>query len=107
MAVQERYKKSSKNDYYRLYLKGGQKEKALIMNALCDILWLIVIDANRDLLSDAEMAEDVVESFLGGDLTAGDVGEMVEGEAEVFGEEVTGEVGVEAFEDTEEGSVGA
>ena len=58
-------------------------------------------------LADAEMAEDVVESFLGGDLTAGDVGEMVEGEAEVFGEEVTGEVGVEAFEDTEEGSVGA
>lgn len=61
----------------------------------------------NSLLSDAEMAEDVVESFLGGDLTAGDVGEMVEGEAEVFGEEVTGEVGVEAFEDTEEGSVGA
>ena len=59
------------------------------------------------LLTDAEMAEDVVESFLGGDLTAGDVGDMVEGEAEVFGEEVTGEVGVEAFEDTEEGSVGA
>lgn len=58
-------------------------------------------------LSDAEMAKDVVESFLGGDLTAGDVGEMVEGEAEVFGEEVTGEVGVEAFEDTEEGSMGA
>jgi hypothetical protein len=37
-AVQERYKKSSKNDFYRLYLKSGQKEKALIMNALCDIL---------------------------------------------------------------------
>jgi len=34
----ERYKKSSKNDFYRLYLKGGQKEKALIMNALCDVL---------------------------------------------------------------------
>lgn len=61
----------------------------------------------QNLLSDAEMAEDVVESFLGGDLAAGDVGEMVEGEAEVFGEEVTGEVGVEAFEDTEEGSMGA
>jgi len=30
--------KSSKNDFYRLYLKSGQKEKALIMNALCDIL---------------------------------------------------------------------
>ena len=54
VAVQERYKKSSKNDYYRLYLKGGQKEKALIMNALCDILWLIVIDANRDLFADAK-----------------------------------------------------
>ena len=54
VAVQERYKKSSKNDLYRLYLKSRQKEKALIMNALCDILWLIVIDANCYLLSHAE-----------------------------------------------------
>ena len=53
-AVQERYKKSSKNDFYRLYLKRGQKEKALIMNALCDIWELIVIDANCYLLSHAE-----------------------------------------------------
>ena len=36
-------------------------------------------------LSHAECAEDVVQGFLGGDLTASDVGEVVEGEAEVFG----------------------
>ena len=64
VAVQERYKKSSKNDYYRLYLKGGQKEKALIMNALCDILWLIVIDANRNLLSDAEVTNYKYKSLI-------------------------------------------
>jgi len=61
----------------------------------------------QNLLSHAEMTEDVVEGFLGCDLTAGDVGEVMEGEAEVFGEKVAGEVGVEAFEDTEEGSMGA
>lgn len=76
------------------------------MQILCVSLQLDYFPT-QNLLSYAEMAEDVVESFLGGDLTAGDVGEMVEGEAEVFGEEVTGEVGVEAFEDTEEGSMGA
>ena len=59
------------------------------MNALRDILWLIVIDANRDLLSHAESAEDVVEGFLGGDLSASDVCKMIEGEAEVFGKEVS------------------
>ena len=59
-AVQERYKKSSKNDFYRLYLKSGQKEKALIMNALCDILWLIVIDADWYLLSHAEVRENII-----------------------------------------------
>ena len=34
----ERYKKSSKNDLYLIYLKDVQKENALIMNALCDVL---------------------------------------------------------------------
>jgi len=40
------------------------------------------------LFAHAEMLEDVIEGFLWGDLTAGDFGEGVEGEAEVFGEEV-------------------
>ena len=56
-------------------------------------------------LAHAEMAKDVVEGFLGGDLTAGDVGEMVEGEAEVFGNEVGGEVRGEAVDDAGEGVV--
>ena len=31
-------KKLAKMIFYRLYLKSGQKEKALIMTALCDVL---------------------------------------------------------------------
>lgn len=38
VAVQERYKKSSKNDLKRTLLKSTQKKKALIMNALRGIL---------------------------------------------------------------------
>ena len=34
-------------------LKQHKKDKVLIMNALCDILWLIVIDANCYLLAHA------------------------------------------------------
>ena len=47
-----------------------------------------MITANRILFSHAEMAEDVVEGFLGGDESACDFGERVDGEAEVFGHEV-------------------
>ena len=54
----------------------------------------------QNLLSDAEVAEDVVEGFLGGDLTAGDFGEDVEDVAEIFGEEVTADAAVKAFDDT-------
>ena len=54
------------------------------MNALRDILWLIVIDANRDLLSDAKVFEYVSENFIGGDGASEDVGEMVYAKAEVF-----------------------
>ncbi len=61
------------------------------MNALRNILWLIVIDANRDLLSHAEVSEDVIESFLGGYLTAGDFCEDVKGMTQVLGKEVTGQ----------------
>ena len=67
---------------------------------------MIVIDANCYLLSDAEVGENVVEGFLGSDLAAGDVGEVGEGEAEVFGEEVAGELVVETLEDVEEALVG-
>ena len=42
----------------------------------------------QNLLSDAEMGEDVVEGFLGGDGAAGDVGERGEGKAEILGDEV-------------------
>ena len=46
---------------------------------------------NRILLSHAEVAEDVVEGFLGGDGASGDVGKIGEDEVEVFGEEVAAE----------------
>lgn len=53
------------------------------------------------------MGEDVVESFLGGDaLLAGDGGEVVDDEAQVFGEEVGGEAGGEAVADAGEVVVG-
>ena len=45
----------------------------------------------QNLLSDAEVVEDVVEGFLWGNLAAGDFGEDVEDLAEVFAEKVTAE----------------
>ena len=45
---------------------------------------MIVIDANRDLLSDAEVGEDVVEDVFGGDFAASDFAEVMETLAKVF-----------------------
>ena len=59
------------------------------MNALCDILWLIVIDANCYLLSHAEMFKNVLEGFIGCDGAACDVAKMGEGDAKVLGKEIT------------------
>ena len=42
-----------------------------------------------NLFAHAEMGEDVVEGFLGGDGAAGDVGKGGEGEAEVLGNEIS------------------
>ena len=53
-------------------------------------------------LSDAEGAKDLIERLLWGDLAAGDVGEVVEGETEIFGKEVAAELVVEAVDDAEE-----
>ena len=41
---------------------------------------------------DAEVFEDVGEDGVGGDFAAGDFGKVVEALAEVFGNEVTGDV---------------
>ena len=57
-----------------------------------------MITVNRILLSHAEMAEDVIEGFLGGDESACDFGEGIEGEAEVFGHEVGGGMRLQACE---------
>ena len=57
-------------------------------------------------LSHAEVGEDVVEGFLGGDAASGDVGKGIEGEAEVFGKEVSAQVGVQAVKDALEAGVG-
>lgn len=53
------------------------------------------------------MRKDVIEGFLGGDLSTGDFGEDGEGLAEVFAQQVGGEGGVEAFNDTLETGLGS
>jgi len=45
----------------------------------------------QNLLSDAEVGEDVLEDFVWGDGASCDFGEVGEGEAEVFSEEVARE----------------
>ena len=45
----------------------------------------------NDLFADAEMLEDILEDGVGGDF-AYDVGEVVDGFAEVLGDEVAGEL---------------
>lgn len=63
----------------------------------------MVIVGNCELLAHAKVGEDVVEGLLGGDLAlACDVGEVGKDKAEVFGDEVGGEMGLEAVEDSEE-----
>ena len=57
-------------------------------------------------LAHAEVGEDVVEGFLGGDAASGDVGKGVEGEAEVFGKEVSAQAGMQAVKDALEAGVG-
>ena len=47
---------------------------------------------NRILFSDAEMGEDVAEDFVGGNLATRNLGEDVEGLAEVFAQKVTADV---------------
>ena len=59
-----------------------------------------------NLFTHAEMREDVVEGFLGGDGAAGDFCKLREGEAEVFSDEVGGEGGMQAVKDPVEGVVG-
>ena len=53
------------------------------------------------------MGEYAIQCFLGSDLAAGDFGEGVEDEVEVFGEKVAAELLVEAIEDALEVGVSA
>ena len=57
---------------------------------------------SRLLFPDAELAEDLAEDFVGGD-GAGDGAEVVEGGAEVLGDEVGGDAGVQARQGGVEG----
>ena len=56
----------------------------------------LYINALQSLFSDAEMLKDILEDGVGGDF-AYDVGEVVDGFAEVLRDEVAGEVGGEAI----------
>ena len=59
---------------------------------------VFIFTENQSLLADTEAGEDGGEDGGGGD-GAGDGGEVVDGGAEVLGNEVAGEVGVEAVKD--------
>ena len=61
---------------------------------------MLLIDTNRNLLSYAEVGEDVTEDFGGGDGGAGDFAEMGDAEAGVFADEVGGDAGTEGREGT-------
>ena len=58
------------------------------------------------LFSDAEVFEDVGEDGVGGDFAAGDFGKVVEALAEVFGNEVAGDVVGYGMTDTGNGFEG-
>ena len=49
------------------------------------------------LLSHAELREDILKGFIGGDFATDDFGEVVDAGAEVLTEEVGGEVGVKGI----------
>ena len=57
------------------------------------------------LFSDAKILKDVAEDFVGGDFT-NDGADVVDGFADVLGDEFCRDVEVEAFADAEEGSAG-
>lgn len=60
---------------------------AILLSIFTDFIIFFVVA----LLSHAEVSEDVIESFLGGYLTAGDFCEDVKGMTQVLGKEVTGQ----------------
>ena len=59
-----------------------------------------------NLLSDAEVLEDVVEGVLAGDASTEDAVEGVDDSVEVFGNQVAAEVGLESIDDVQQGLVG-
>ena len=59
----------------------------------------MINDNNLQSLPYAEFGEDVIEDFGGGYFAAGYFAEVVEAFADIFGEEVAGEVVVHAFDD--------
>ena len=59
-----------------------------------------------DLFAHAEVLENVIEGFLGGDSTTGDFGKNIKGLAEIFCEEITAELLRHAVQDTGNAVVG-
>lgn len=68
---------------------------------------MFVLELSRGLLSDAEMAEDVVESFLARNGATRDVAKLNEHELEVFGNKVATKSEVEGFANTSQMGKGA
>lgn len=59
----------------------------------------------KPLLADAELSEDVPQDFVGGDFT-GDGADVVEGFADVLGDEFRGDLAGESVADAVEGALG-
>jgi hypothetical protein len=78
--------------------------KSLIIKEICFGIFVDFLALRGPSFSDAELPENFTEDLVGGDF-AGDGAEVVEGFAEVLGEEVGGE-GCEALLDAGEGSGG-
>lgn len=79
------------------YIAVAVRKKSPDNERLFNILHQIASVVTNRLLADAEAGEDGGEDFVGGD-GAGDFAEVVEGFADVLGDEVAGEVGVEGVD---------
>ena len=74
------------NDFITMHKKSAHFERFMINDDKSFYHWYAI------LLADAEVSEDVGKDGVGGDFATGDFGKVVEALAEVFGDEVAGDV---------------
>ena len=93
-------KKGAKKALPLIAINSKAKKKGAHFEHLNYHLLSILIVVYHDLLSDAEMAEDVVECFLARNGATRDVAKLNEYELEVFGNKVATKSEVEGFTNT-------